>query len=272
MSKKIIRKISVILINNLLMIPNLLKGDYLSRKYVIKLWFTNNLILNDFINRMLLYSRAIERSTSPILNSQIRLDDLLDIYYINLSHRQDRNREIIEEFEGIGLIRFNRYEAVFNQNGALGCAISHRNVIRDYIKKQDRLLMICEDDIKFLVDRNTLEKIIQVFLSDPNLDVLCLGNNHFNQYSYNDYFFLTSDTQTTSCYVIKPHMIDIMLDNFELSVRLLNFGISKIYKPEIDQVWKLLQKKYNFVIPKEKFAIQRESFSDIEKQAVDYKV
>jgi uncharacterized protein YjaG (DUF416 family) len=67
-------------------------------------------------------------------------------------------------------------------------------------------------------------------------------------------------------------MREVMLNNFELSVQLLESNIDKIYRPAIDQVWKVLQKDYNFVIPKVRFAIQLESFSDIENKITDYGV
>jgi glycosyl transferase family 25 len=115
-------------------------------------------------------------------------------------------------------------------------------------------------------------QLLESFLKDSNLDVLCLGFNHSNQFYNNEYFFLTSDTKTTSCYVLKPHMQEVILKNFELSVQLLESNIDKIYRPAIDKVWKELQKDYNFVIPKVRFAIQIESFSDIENKITDYGV
>jgi glycosyl transferase family 25 len=211
----------------------------------------------------------LEAVYRPIKISKI--DDWLDVIYINLAHRIDRKKDLVIEFSKIGLANYKRFDAVQKSNGALGCANSHRDSLKYYLDIE-KLLMICEDDISFIGSCDTIMILLEGFINDSNLDVLCLGFNHSNQYSYNHYFFLTSDTQTMSCYVLKPHMKEIMLNNFDLSVQLLEYGIDKIYRPEIDQVWKSLQKDYNFVIPKIRFAYQRESFSDIEMKIVDYKL
>jgi hypothetical protein len=67
-------------------------------------------------------------------------------------------------------------------------------------------------------------------------------------------------------------MKEILLNSFDLSVQLLESEIDKIYKSAIDKVWKVPQKNYNFVIPKVRFVVQTESFSDIENKITDYGV
>jgi glycosyl transferase family 25 len=196
----------------------------------------------------------------------------LVIYYINLEHREDRNFAIINEFKKLGLNQYTRFNAIMNDNGALGCALSHKAIVEEWKTNSSSLLMVCEDDIEFNCDREEIEELIFHFINDENLDILCLSHNHFNQSVYSDYFNLTSDTQTTACYVVKPHMRNQLYTTFLLSTRLLEQGIDSQFNPQIDMVWKLLQKKFNFVIPKQRIAFQRESFSDIENSFVDYKV
>jgi GR25 family glycosyltransferase involved in LPS biosynthesis len=179
---------------------------------------------------------------------------------------------IIEQFDKIGISKYNRFNAILNSNGALGCAYSHKEVIKLYDESNNKPLMVCEDDIQFIGNSDRLITLLENFINDNNLDVLCLAYNNTNQYPYNDYFNLTSDTQTMSCYILKPYMKNVFLKIFELSTKLLEQGIDRIYKPEIDQVWKVLQKNYNFITPKERFAFQRVSYSDIRKKIVDYKV
>jgi glycosyl transferase family 25 len=223
---------------------------------------------------MILQSRVRKLHDDSEINGSVQNYNIsaLDAVYINLKHREDRNLEVIKEFKKIGLTRVIRFEAIMRENGALGCALSHHQVLNDWNFETSDLLMICEDDIVFAGDANQLNKLLLNFQTDNNLDILCLGYNHRNEYSYNDLFFLTSDTQTASCYVVKPHMKEILLKFFDYSIHLLKFEIDKAYQVEIDKVWKILQKKYNFVIPKERFAYQRESFSDIEHRIVNYDV
>jgi len=264
--------------NNLLIIPNLLKGNRSIKKYVLINYLHNNLdfVSIGFIKKWIQEYKLKLRFKKMNHNSNLehisvhKTDDLFDIIYINLTHRTDRKKQLIEEFGKIGINNLNRFDAVKNSNGALGCAISHKSILKDYHLDKHRLLMICEDDVSFFGSYDTLMLLIESFINDANLDVLCLGFNNSNKNPYNDYFYLTSDTQTMSCYILKPYMKEIMLKNFEMSVQLIELDINSIYKPEIDQVWKLLQKDFNFVIPKIRFAYQRESYSDIEKKVVSY--
>lgn len=279
MLKSIFNRIKRIVKNNFDLVPNLLKGDYEVKLYVIRVWFFNNIsLVNPFHTRfqeLILKIRNNSNKSSMIKSLTLSIDDLinnLDIYYINLEHRADRREEVEIEFNQLGLHNYKRFNAVRNINGALGCALSHRAVLETWASKTENLLMVCEDDISFLGDLKSLKDLLIQFKEDDRLDVMCLAYNHFNQVKYNGIFFQTSDCQTVSCYVLKPYMRDIMIDNFSLSIKLLEAGVYNQYKVTIDQVWKVLQKDYNFVIPKKRFAIQRESFSDIEQKVVDYKV
>lgn len=277
---KLLRRIKLILRNNYLLLPNLLKGDNMSKIYVIRCWLSNNLnfIINPLLRKLqlkILLLRTENLKLAIVQADGIEIKNplqLSDIYYINLEHRQDRNKEVIQEFNRIGLDNFTRLNAFKKTNGALGCAISHRTILKNWTANNSRLLMVCEDDIVFNCSLKELEELVREFSNDKSLDILCLSYNNFNEAPYNDYFNLTSDTQTTGCYIVKPHMKKALIDNFSLSITMLEAGVDNQYKVAIDKVWKLLQKKYNFVIPKKRFAYQRESFSDIENRVVDYKV
>jgi hypothetical protein len=279
MFEKAINGLKFIIKNNLLLLPNIFKGNNATRKYVIKIWLLNNLDfflagLNRYIQILCLRNRFKKMDKNPIPNKHkiVEIESFVEIFYINMIHRVDRKNLILKEFDKIGISKFSRFEGIFNPIGVLGCAYSHKGVLDLFDEYNDKLLMVCEDDISFIGSSDKLKVLIENFINDDSLDVLCLGFNQFNQYHYNEYFNLTSDTQTTSCYVVKPYMKEFLLRNFELSINLFVHGIDRVYKPEIDLVWKVLQKKYNFVIPKERYAFQIESFSDIEKRIVNYRV
>ncbi len=53
-----------------------------------------------------------------------------EIRYINLRHRQDRNRRIRNEFRRLGIDTPTRIEAFRENYGALGCAKSHVEALR----------------------------------------------------------------------------------------------------------------------------------------------
>lgn len=189
-------------------------------------------------------------------------------FFINLEHRSDRLESILYELEKTNIKYLSRFEAIKNTNGALGCSLSHFELMSKWDATKDELLMLCEDDIKFIVSSAELSKLIQEFVNDPKADVLLLAANANIQHPYSDYFNIVLNSQTTAAYIVKPHMKNVLLENYQLSINLLEKGIlSNI--AAIDQIWKDLQVKFTFITPKEITVYQAESYSDIEKTTVN---
>lgn len=193
-----------------------------------------------------------------------------EIYYINLDHRIDRDIQIKNEFYKLGIFNYKKFNAIYNLNGALGCAKSHKEIY-EMSCNTNKLIFICEDDVIFHCSKNELDKLVEIFFNDKRLDVLCVANLSHLHLNVNNNFKITSSTQTMSCYIIKPHMIKLFIAIANESITgLLNEKDEKIFS--IDQLWKRLQSKYIFAIPKFKFASQGISYSDIQKKIVDYNV
>lgn len=191
-----------------------------------------------------------------------------EIYYINLDHRVDRKKEIEDEFKNIGILNAKRISAIKNDNGALGCAMSHR-LIFTLALSNSKLTWVCEDDVTFLTTKGELDKLINDFYNDSRLDVLSIAYNALYKTKVTKQFYITSNTQTMSCYILKPHVLNDFLNIAEESVVALKKGnLEEDYA--IDQVWKKLQRKYIFALPTSVKVIQRPSFSDIRNTNVDY--
>jgi glycosyl transferase, family 25 len=87
------------------------------------------------------------------------------IYVINLLHRRDRRREMLEQLSKIGLsfdcpvvqlFRAVRPESAdgFPSIGARGCFLSHLEVLRDACKRGFERILILEDDLNFAPNFN----------------------------------------------------------------------------------------------------------------------
>jgi hypothetical protein len=194
-----------------------------------------------------------------------------DIFYINLDHRIDRRSHIEGEFEKIGVSNYTRIAAIKDENGALGCAQSHLNILRAWDANPQRLLMICEDDCQFLLERSEIDDLVDQFFSDTRLDVLCLGYNARNGVPVTNEFTITSNTQTLSCYIMKPHIVAKLIESALKSTKWLATGLPE-QKAAIDVVWKELQTQYMFAIPRNRAAKQTGFYSDIQKKSVSYNV
>jgi glycosyl transferase family 25 len=133
--------------------------------------------------------------------------------------------------------------------------------------------MVCEDDISFTASGDCLAQTVQDFLADSVMDVLCIGNNpQRTPIAWSDTLSLTSDTQTTSCYVVKRSAAKALTRNLQRGLsRLKRTGNASRYA--LDVYWKKLQGgRLIFCLPTERLAAQRPSFSDIQDVWVDYGV
>lgn len=184
--------------------------------------------------------------------------------YINLHHREDRNREVQLELRGVGLKNFERFEAFQHSVGALGCAFSHVAVLETLARSDVPVAFVCEDDIEFLGDAGLLEVILQDFLSRPELDVLCLSFRlRGPALPIGANLALANNIQTTAGYVAKRSAFEPLIDSFRQSARSLESG-APIEKASIDVRWKALQySRLLFCVPRVPIARQRESHSDI---------
>ena len=81
------------------------------------------------------------------------------IYCINLDRRPDRWSESLAEFDRMGLNGLiTRFPAIDLPHGGMGCYASHISVMEESLASGLDNVLILEDDIKFIVDRETLEK------------------------------------------------------------------------------------------------------------------
>ena len=193
-----------------------------------------------------------------------------ELRWINLAHRTDRRDEMLAQLREFGFENAKRIEAVSRSLGILGCAESHLLATQTVLHGSE-LLMICEDDAMFIRNRREFDKVIESFYLNPGIDVLCMGFNlGARPYRISRELSLTSDTQTASCYVLKPRALDDVRSNLAKSVSKLAAG-KPAKKFANDIYWKKLQRaRLVFAVPNRQMVIQRPSFSDIEGREVDY--
>ena len=193
-----------------------------------------------------------------------------DIVYINLDHRTDRRGAFEQQLAIIGrsdAVRFSAFEA---SPGILGCARSHRSVLVDWKPDDsDRLLMVCEDDLMFLADEAELSAAVEEFAQNPLLDVLVVANHVTWSTPISERLALSSDIQTTACYVVKQRAIDDLIRSMHESAQRVAAGDMSA---ALDKIWKQVQRRRFFAVPRERLARQEPGFSDILNEWVDYGV
>lgn len=193
------------------------------------------------------------------------------IFYINLNHRKDRKQLLEYELDFFGL-KYERVEAIQNPIGALGCSMSHIKTLKLAKERGYKNILILEDDFTFTVSKETFETNIKNFFgSKIEYEVCCVSYNVQNQEDVKGYDFIKRglNVQTASGYIVNSSFYDTLIQNFETGLQLyLNTNAHWLYA--IDQYWKLLQPSGKWYIFHPRLGKQRESYSDISKQIVNY--
>jgi hypothetical protein len=199
------------------------------------------------------------------------------IYYINLDHRIDRKESIVSELESFNITNYERFNAIKDERGYIGCIKSHLECIKNAKKNGYKNVLILEDDFVFVVDKNTFEdSIVQLFeQTQGNFDVCMISYNPIQIEELPKYPFLLKviEAQTTSGYLVQSHYYDDLINIWEDALEIMeNNGPEYKHTHVCDQSWKVLQKKDNWVCFKNNLGIQKESYSDIQKEMVNYQV
>ena len=188
---------------------------------------------------------------------------------INLSKRNDRWKHVQKEFEKMKIIP-NRFEAIEDVNGAIGCTMSHIKCLEIAIENNYDSIFICEDDITFL-DEDTLKRNITKFNENvKEWDLLLIGANVYTPYELiHDCCLKVENAQTTTGYVVKKHYYNTLLDNFKNGLCKLK-DTRSIRQYSIDIYWKQLQKIHNWYIIYPLTVTQYADHSNITNRHVNY--
>jgi glycosyl transferase family 25 len=235
--------------------------DYLKKILILK---KNNMETeNDCFNET-----NIETEDDCFKNDYNNIFD--EVFYINLEHRVDRKLEIESELDKIGL-KYKRFNAIKNKNGAIGCAKSHLELIKYARDNKLKNILIFEDDFQFIISKDIFWKNINYFINKcVDYDILLLGSNYMESNNYDDKLLKIIDAQTASCYLANEKIYDKLIKVWEQGlINLEETNISQLFA--CDQSWKILQPEGNWYTFKNKIGIQRPSYSDIEQKIVNYK-
>jgi glycosyl transferase family 25 len=190
------------------------------------------------------------------------------IYYINLEHRTDKRRHIetnvLPYFEGTPLAnRIERFSAIRNENGAIGCSLSHLEVARKAKTAGARYYLVFEDDFEFLIDKEDFLDWLSSLFATPQLDfkVVMLAYNALQNEPYSDILHKSNNAQTTAGFIVNCEYVDELIMCWEYGVnKFLETG--EHWKWACDQYWKVLQKEKWFIASR-RIGKQKPAFSDI---------
>lgn len=198
------------------------------------------------------------------------IEDIKNIFYINLDTRPDRKSRFEEEMKKLGL-QANRFNAVKNKSGAIGCSISHLTLLKYARDNKLDHIVIMEDDITFLNPEVFINSLNNFLSSEISFDVLLLAGNNMAPYTkVNDYCVKIQKCQTTTGYLVKQHYYDNLIKNFEEGIHNLTLNLNNTNDYAIDQYWTKLQFVDNWFLLTPLTVTQRPDYSNIEKRITNY--
>lgn len=192
---------------------------------------------------------------------------IMHAFYINLDHRNDRKEQFEEECRKMNLT-VERFPAVLKSPGALGCAHSHRNLIRLARERKYPYVIVFEDDFEFLVSRETFDCILNSLPSD--YDVVMLSYDLQQSEPYNEDFGRVLEVQSASGYIVSSRFYDTLLETWDKAVENYDNNPHCHWLYINDQSWKPLQPVSRWYYSIVRVGKQRPSWSDLSQAFVDY--
>lgn len=190
--------------------------------------------------------------------------------YINLNRRPDRRMQFEAECAKMG-IQAERFSAIANDVPALGCLLSHLEVLRQARARGDERICIFEDDFEFLISPQAYNSILAAIPAEA--DVVMLGWYVYESAPYNDLFRKVLRATTASGYIVHSRFYDTLISNLEEAAVLFKLHINDydvVSKYINDQYWCRLQPHATWLYTQTRVGHQRPSFSDLVGSYVTY--
>jgi GR25 family glycosyltransferase involved in LPS biosynthesis len=185
------------------------------------------------------------------------------IFYINLDKRTDRRAEIETELSMYNLVA-ERYSAIHTpESGIVGCGYSHLNVLKLAKERGYRNVLICEDDLEFVISKGKMEALLgQFFDLNIEYDVVMLSYIvQVGQETEYDFLGKVIDGQTACCYLVNQNYYDTLINLYSWAIPLLE-QTNAHWLYSNDLVWKNLQPDGRWYYFKPRIGRQRTSYSD----------
>lgn len=193
-----------------------------------------------------------------------------NVYCINLDSRPDRWKEVVQEFEMLGISRFERIPGIIASSGRLGCARAICNAVEKALSDGCSTVLICEDDAFFPMGcEYTNSKLQKAILQLPeNWDALYLGATLTNEFyaqpveKYSTDLFKLKSAFAMHAIAYSRKGLKSLMHGFDTSphwsdVIMARYGAIDIYMAQ-DYL-----ARNNCFVTNELLSFQRPSYSDI---------
>jgi GR25 family glycosyltransferase involved in LPS biosynthesis len=165
-------------------------------------------------------------------------------FYINLEHREVRNKETITELKKLGIKKPNRFNAITHKIPLVGCARSHIACLEKAKELNWDYVIIFEDDIKIESKKKLIQKFNK-YINEDFWDVLYLGCwNYLPPTKINNDLAKVIRAVCLHAYIVKSHYYDTLINHLKESVELKL--INDVRENNNDEYIYTLQQKDNW--------------------------
>jgi len=192
------------------------------------------------------------------------------VVYINLDHRTDRRQQIEKELPKIPCQNVQRFSAIRDREGAIGCTKSHIAVLRMAISLGWKNVLILEDDMVFKEEKWDL-----LYEKMTSYDAIVLGGMWP---LYNKDSLKLTKCYGTGAYLVNSSYYTRLLQNYEEGLALYKKNIDPRIFPfrkrypkttfAIDTWWNHVQQRDSWFIVQMMYSLP--SFSDVTNHIPDY--
>jgi GR25 family glycosyltransferase involved in LPS biosynthesis len=191
----------------------------------------------------------------------MKLEEIFELSYcINLKKRTDRWNQCQEEFKKINFYP-ERFNAIENENPALGCYLSHLEILKR-ARDANKSVLIFEDDVEVI---HFEDKIIEKALDELyNMDyaMFYLGANLMNPcYQVTQHLARLTWAQSAHSYAINKKYLSQIVDLVENNLTFIDVIYAQGVCPNLPCY---------ITVPM--ITIQRTGFSNIENKEMNYDI
>ncbi|HGY3148514.1 TPA: glycosyltransferase family 25 protein [Morganella morganii] len=194
------------------------------------------------------------------------------VVYINLKERTDRRESIEFQLSSLGVPpeKIIRFDAVKNDDGALGCTLSHIGVMTMAEENKWNNVLVLEDDMIFNDDNESLERINYFFssLMSTSWDAGLLSGSYFKISQEHNCFYRLYFSYLANSYIVNQHYYSTLRSSFLRSEEKLRSGVHRDLCC-LDFFWNTLMEKDNWYAIYPCAGYQSVCMSDIEHAVTD---
>ena len=190
----------------------------------------------------------------------IRCRNIPKIFYINLDERKDRREHMEKILEGYD---YERVSAIKNEDGFIGCALSHILCIQIAIAHNYDSVIILEDDFMFHKNNN----FNNIKLPD-DYDIFLLCNRIKKHSKIDKTFSRVQECSWTSGHILDKNIYNDLIKNLEDGIKDRELNGNNMSN-HLDIYWNKLWEKYKCISHNYIFATQKEGYSDIINEKIN---